>query len=583
MQKLELTWIGKGKEPHLEPRILIYDKEKSYGDKNTENMLIHGDNLLALKALEQDYAGEIKCIYIDPPYNTGNAFEHYDDNLQHSIWLNLMKQRLELLRNLLHEEGSIFIQIDDEEQAYLKVLCDEVFGRKNFINMISVNMKNIAGASGGGEDKRIKKNCEYILIYSKNYLKLPPFKGQFTYREISEVVEEYERLGKSWKYTTAIVYEGEKEYVGSTVDGDGNEIKIYLRHNAVFKTIKQLMKEENLTLKDAYVKYGSKVFQTAMPQSSIRPRVMEKLKELGIKNDLLSIEYVPKTGRNKGKMYEQFYKGESCRLFAWLKDVSVEIDGSLYKKDLKGTYWDVVSETKNLTKEGNVLFPNGKKPEQLISQILDMATREGDLVLDSFLGSGTTAAVAHKMGRRWIGIELGDHCYTHCKPRLERVVDGEDKGGITKSIDWKGGGGFKFYELAPSLLKKDSLGQYVIDKEKYNDELLAMAVTKINGYRYAPDSDCFFKQGKSTELSYIFTTTNYVTAEYLDIIANELGDEENLLVCCPAYDVGLNDVYDNITLKKIPLSVLGKCEFGKENYDLNIVEFDDLELGEDEK
>lgn len=583
MQKLELTWIGKGKEPHLEPRILIHDKEKSYGDKNTENMLIHGDNLLALKALEQDYAGEIKCIYIDPPYNTGNAFEHYDDNLQHSIWLNLMKQRLELLRNLLHEEGSIFIQIDDEEQAYLKVLCDEVFGRKNFINMISVNMKNIAGASGGGEDKRIKKNCEYILIYSKNYLKLPPFKGQFTYREISEVVEEYERLGKSWKYTTAIVYEGEKEYVGSTVDGDGNEIKIYLRHNAVFKTIKQLMKEENLTLKDAYVKYGSKVFQTAMPQSSIRPRVMEKLKELGIKNDLLSIEYIPKTGRNKGKMYEQFYKGESCRLFAWLKDVSVEIDGSLYKKDLKGTYWDVVSETKNLTKEGNVVFPNGKKPEQLISQILDMATREGDLVLDSFLGSGTTAAVAHKMGRRWIGIELGDHCYTHCKPRLERVVDGEDKGGITKSIDWKGGGGFKFYELAPSLLKKDSLGQYVIDKEKYNDELLAMAVTKINGYRYAPDSDCFFKQGKSTELSYIFTTTNYVTAEYLDIIANELGDEENLLVCCPAYDVGLNDVYDNITLKKIPLSVLGKCEFGKENYDLNIVEFDDLELGEDEK
>ena len=302
MQKLELTWIGKGKEPLLEPRILVRDKEKSYGDENTENMLIHGDNLLALKSLEQDYLGKIKCIYIDPPYNTGSAFDHYDDNLEHSTWLSLMKQRLEILRNLLSEEGSIFIQIDDEEQAYLKVLCDEIFGRNNFINMISVNMKNIAGASGGGEDKRVKKNCEYILIYSKNYLKLPPFKGQFTYTEISEMVEEYKRIGKSWKYTTAIVYEGEKEYIGSTVDGDGNEIKIYLRHNAVFKTINQLMKEEGLTLKETYVKYGSRVFQTAMPQSSIRPRVMEKLKDLGIKNNLLSIEYVPKTGRNKGKM-----------------------------------------------------------------------------------------------------------------------------------------------------------------------------------------------------------------------------------------------------------------------------------------
>lgn len=578
MQKLELTWIGKGKEPLLEPRILVRDKEKSYGDENTENMLIHGDNLLALKSLEQDYLGKIKCIYIDPPYNTGSAFDHYDDNLEHSTWLSLMKQRLEILRNLLSEEGSIFIQIDDEEQAYLKVLCDEIFGRNNFINMISVNMKNIAGASGGGEDKRVKKNCEYILIYSKNYLKLPPFKGQFTYTEISEMVEEYKRIGKSWKYTTAIVYEGEKEYIGSTVDGDGNEIKIYLRHNAVFKTINQLMKEEGLTLKETYVKYGSRVFQTAMPQSSIRPRVMEKLKDLGIKNNLLSIEYVPKTGRNKGKMYEQFYKGESCRLFAWLKDVSIEIDGVLYKKDLKGTYWDFVSETKNLTKEGSVTFPNGKKPEQLISQILDMATCEGDLVLDSFLGSGTTAAVAHKMGRKWIGIELGDHCYTHCKPRLERVIDGKDKGGITKSVNWEGGGGFKFYELAPSLLKKDFLGQYVIDREQYDDERLAMAVAKINGYKYAPDSECFFKQGKSTEQSYIFTTTNYVTAEYLSMIANELKENEYLLLCCSAYDVGLADKYDNIFLKKIPLSVLDKCEFGKDNYNLNIVDWDDFEF-----
>ncbi len=144
--KLELTWVGKYEEEKLEPRILIEDKSKSYGDPNTENMLIHGDNLLALKALENKYTGMIKCIYIDPPYNTGVAFEHYDDNLEHSIWLGIMKKRLEILRNLLAEDGTIWIQIDDEEQAYLKVLCDEIFGRSNFVNMISVNMKNVAGA-----------------------------------------------------------------------------------------------------------------------------------------------------------------------------------------------------------------------------------------------------------------------------------------------------------------------------------------------------------------------------------------------------------------------------------------------------
>lgn len=167
--KLELTWVGKYDDKVIEPRILMEDREKSYGDPRSENMLIHGDNLVALQALQQDFYGSIKCIYIDPPYNTGSAFEHYDDNLEHSIWLNLMRKRLVLLRELLSEEGTIWIQIDDEEQAYLKVLCDEVFGRGNFVNMISVNMKNIAGASGGGEDKRLKKNCEYILIYAKDY------------------------------------------------------------------------------------------------------------------------------------------------------------------------------------------------------------------------------------------------------------------------------------------------------------------------------------------------------------------------------------------------------------------------------
>jgi adenine-specific DNA-methyltransferase len=453
-QRLELTWIGKDEPVKLEPRTLIEDPSKSHGDANSGNMLIHGDNLLALKALEQDYTGKVKCIYIDPPYNTGQAFEYYDDGLEHSIWLNLMKERLTILKNLLSNDGAIFVQIDDVEGAYLKILMDEVFGRQNFINTVSVNMKNVAGASGGGQDKKLKKNIEYIHIYAKNYDTFSSFEGVYDYVPISEMVEEYREEGKSWKYTSILFHEGDKKYVGSTVDGDGNEIKIYVRENPVFKSINQIMKEGQISEKEAYDKYAPKIFQTAMPQSSIRPRVLKKVSELGINEDFYSIEYVPKTGRNKGRLYEQFYKGGSFRLLAWLRDVSEEKDGVLCKKEAQGTYWNFASETKNLTKEGKVNFPNGKKPERLVERCILMATNEGDIVLDSFLGSGTTAAVAHKMGRKWIGIELGDHAYTHCKVRMDKVVDGEDQGGISKSVDWKGGGGYKFYELAPSTVTR---------------------------------------------------------------------------------------------------------------------------------
>jgi len=583
MQKLELTWIGKGKDPQIEPRILLHDSSKDYGDPAANNMLIHGDNLLALKALEQEFAGQVKCIYIDPPYNTGSAFEHYDDNLEHSIWLGLMKGRLEILRNLLSKEGSIWIQIDDEEQAYLKVLCDEIFGRRNFVNMISVNMKNIAGASGGGEDKRLKKNCEFILIYAKDYEQLSTFKGAYDYEEIGDLVQRYREEGVSWKYTTALVSPGEKVYVGSTVDGEGDEIKIYKRLNFSIKPIGQIMRDEDLSEQETYNKYAHCIFQTAMPQSSIRPRVMKKVDEIGIESELYSIEYTPKTGRNKGQLYEQFYKGANFRLFAWLRDVSEERNGHLYKKTLQGTYWNYIAGTKNLTKEGSVEFPNGKKPESLIARILDMTTEANDLVLDSFLGSGTTAAVAHKMGRRYIGIELGDHCYTHVLPRLQKVVDGE-QGGISKDVEWKGGGGFKFYKLAPTLIVKDSHGNPVFS-DKYNAEMLVAAVAKLNGFVYSPNAECFWKQGKAQDNSYIFITTQYLTAKELDDIARDLPEFEKLLICAPAFDIGLGKRYENIDVRKIPQSVLTKCEFGVDNYNLNIVnppeldeeEWDDVE------
>ena len=583
-QKLELTWVGKNDpREHIEPRILIEDPSHSYGDKNTENMIIHGDNLLALKALEDKYTNSIKCMYLDPPYNTGNAFEFYDDGLEHSIWLDLMRSRLEILRKLLREDGTMWIQIDDDEQAYLKVLCDEIFGRSNFVNMVSVNMKNIAGASGGGEDKRMKKNCEYILVYAKNYSLLPLFNGPYEYTEMSELIQQYIDEGKSWKYTTVLVNPGTKEYIGSTVDGEGNEIKVYARRNPIMASVKKLAKQDGITEKEAYKKYGINVFRTTNAQTSIRTRVMEFRKDNQITEPLLSIEYTPRSGKNKGQTYEQFYKDDVCNLFVWLRDTSEVVDGELYKKNLQGTYWDMNAWMRNLTREGKVAFPNGKKPEKLVSQIIGMASQPGDYILDSFLGSGTTAAVAHKMGRKYIGVELGDQAYTHCYPRLKLVVDGGDQGGITISEKWEGGGGFKFYELAPSLLQKDSHGQLVINKE-YNANMLAAAMAKHEGFDFEPSSDFYWKQGKSSEDDYIYTTTQFLTKQSLEKIHDEMSDEESLLICCKAFQPECESAFKNIAIKKIPKMLLGRCEFDKNNYNLNIIslpEIDDCEENED--
>ena len=435
--------------------------------------------------------------------------------------------------------------------------------------MISVNMKNIAGASGGGEDKRLKKNCEYILIYARNYQQLERFQGAYDYTEMSELIQQYIDNHVSWKYTSILVYAGDKEYIGSTIDGDGNEIKIFRRNNPIIKSVKKMAGEKNKSEKEIYHDYGEKIFQTTNAQTSIRTRVIDARNKFSIEDDLISIEYIPKTGKNKGQIYEQFYKGSKARLFAWLKDTSEVIDGVLYKKDLQGTYWNFNPYMKNLNKEGRVEFSNSKKPENLVKRILEMCTNENDLILDSFLGSGTTAAVAHKMNRRYIGIELGEHAYTHCKVRLDRVIDG-DESGISKEIDWQGGGGYKFYELAPTLLKKDTFGEYVINSE-YDAEKLAAAVALHEGFAYEPSAELFWKQAIGSENSYLFTTTKHVNGTYLDAIASTMNDDEYLLITCKSFDKGIEKSYKNITIKKIPQVLLDKCEFDVENYNLNIV------------
>ena len=578
--KLELTWIGKDKRPKLEPRILLEDTEKSYhasqrfsADDIFDNRLIFGDNLLALKALEQEFSGKVKCIYIDPPYNTGNAFEHYDDGLEHSIWLGLMRDRLEIIKKLMANDGLIFIQIDDTEQAYLKILCDEVFGRINYVNTISVNMKNIAGASGGGEDKRLKKNIEYILVYSKDYEKLLPLNSVYNYTLMSDVVENYRNEGKSWKYTSILFDAGKKEYVGSTVDGDGNEIKIYKRPNPIFKTVNQVMKDEKITEKEVYNKYFDKIFEAKDAQSSIRQRVVEAKLNLNIEDDLVSIEYTPKTGRNKNTIYEQFYRGDKSRLFAWLRDIGCVIDGALYKANRMGTYWDVTSSINNLTKEGDVIFPNGKKPEILIQKIFELCTNKGDLVLDSFAGSGTTGAVAHKMGRRWIMVELGDHIHTHIIPRLHKVIDGTDQGGISQAVSWQGGGGFRYYRLAPTLIINDKWGNPIINPD-YNPAMLAEAIAKLEGFTYQPSDTLWWQHGYSTERDFIYVTTQTLSADQLQALSEEVGADRTLLICCAAYRGVTADKaterFPNLTIKKIPKMVLERCEWGHDDYSLNV-------------
>lgn len=563
-----LKWLTRDEDikqaGKAEYRLLKEDPAYSYGDKNTDNMIIHGDNLEALKALLPFYAGQVKCIYIDPPYNTGSAFEHYDDNLEHTTWLSMMYPRLELLRDLLREDGCIFIQIDDEEQAYLKVLCDEVFGRDNFINMISVNMKNIAGASGGGEDKRLKKSVEYILIYAKNYQVIEAFKPVYLYSPIYKLVEDYRDAKKSWKYTSALVDKGNKKYIASTVDGDGNEIKIYERSGYSIKSISSLMKEYSLTEKEAYKRFAHCLFQTAMPQSSIRPRVMAKVQEIGSSSELYSIEYIPKTGRNRGKVYEQFYKGESFRLFAWLKDVATEINGEICKKDLLGTYWDVVGETKNLTKEGNVVFNNGKKPEMLVSRILEMATKSGDWVLDSFLGSGTTAAVAHKMGRKYIGIELGEQATTHCQPRLKSVIDGEQSG-ISKAVNWKGGGGYRFYELGDTIFDENGQINSGITYEQLSAHLWFYETKKpFNKHKH---KSTVLGVHKGTAYALLYNGIlrdkrvdggNVLTSKTLDVIKADLGNAEydKLIVYGEASRLGTTRMRENnIEFKQTPYDI----------------------------
>jgi adenine-specific DNA-methyltransferase len=514
--KLELTWIGKDDRPRLEPRILLEDMALSHHARTRydgdifDNRLIFGDNLLALKALEQEFSGKIKCIFIDPPYNTGSAFEHYDDGVEHSIWLSLIRDRIEIIYNLLSDDGSLWVSIDDNEVHYLKVVVDEIFGRTNFLGNIVWQSKDTPGNNSSG----ISQTHNHIICWRKTEL--------FTANRLS-------RTNDQDKYYS----NPDKDQRGSWL---GTPLTRVEHRDRDFYP---------LTAPD-----GRRVLP---PQGSSWRRPPEMMRNLeadgriwwGVKGDAA----FPKEKK-------------------FLTEVKQEV--------VNQTWWpyEFAGSTRNASTEMKGIFGHKAfdtpKPEKLVLRILSLATNPGDLVLDSFAGSGTTGAVSHKMGRRWIMIEIGEHAITHCVPRLNKVIDGEDPGGITETVGWKGGGGFRFYRLAPSLLTKDRFDNWIIAPD-YNAAMLAEAVCKLMGFTYAPSQEPeeYWRHGHSTETDFIYVTTQSLTHDALKKLSDEVGPKRTLLVCCKAWN-GNESAVSNLTIKKIPQAVLKKCEWGRDDYSLQI-------------
>ncbi|MFZ2632206.1 MAG: site-specific DNA-methyltransferase [Desulfosalsimonadaceae bacterium] len=514
-QKLELTWIGKENRPKLEPRILLEDPEKSYHAPHRisdtdifDNRLIFGDNLLALKALEAEYSGKVKCVFIDPPYNTGSAFTHYDDGVEHSIWLGLMRDRLEILRRLLSDDGSLWITIDDNEAHYLKVLCDEVFGRKNFVNSIAWQKKY----GSKSDSKFLSESHDYVLLVAKD-------KERLLLNRLPRTAEQDARYKNP-----------DNDHRGPWTSGDllRNEARDYAIYPIIGPSGRVHMPPNGTSWRFTKEKFAELVEDNRVwfgADGNNVPRLKRFLTEVSIS--------VPAT-----TWWEHKDAGHN--------DEAKKEIRTLYGSDLFGT----------------------PKPERLLSRILHIATSPGDLVLDSFAGSGTTGAVAHKMGRRWIMVELGEHCHTHIIPRLQKVIDGEDSGGVTKAVNWKGGGGFRYYRLAPSLLEKDKWGNWVINKT-YNASMLAEALCKLEGFTYAPSDSVYWLHGHSTERDFIYITTANLSHEQLQQLSDEVGPERSLLVLCTAFRARA-DQFSNLTVKKIPRQVLARCEWGHDDYSLRV-------------
>jgi adenine-specific DNA-methyltransferase len=558
-QKLELTWIGKDQRPRLEPRILIEDPELSYHASkrvseadNFDNLLIQGDNLLALKALEQDFAGKVKCIYIDPPFNTGQAFEHYDDGLEHSIWLNLIRDRLTLLHSLLSADGTLFVHIDDNELGYLMVLLDEICGRCNRAFLATFKQASATG------HKAINPGCvttaNYVLAYTKDKKAWRPNRV-YTARErdkrYNQFITNIEKQASEWRITTL---------------SSALAAKLELPE----REARKIAKKEPELVDQFVIDHASQVIQLARPNYSAVSKAARQAIDQS-QEDPTQVYHLPREG------HKDLYLIGGRRILFYKHKLRV-IDGKTVAGEPLTNIWDDILSN-NLHKEGGVKFPKGKKPEALIKRILEISTSPGDIVLDSFAGSGTTGAVAHKMGRKWIMVELGDQCKTHVSPRLRSVIDGNDSNGVTSATKWRGGGGFRFLSIAPSLLQRDKWDNWVVSND-YRPEMLAEAVCKLEGFRYEPDPELFWLHGRSTETDFVYVTTQNLSREQLQFISDQVGPDRTLLICCAAFRAK-RDEFENLTLKKIPQAVLSRCEWGRDDYSLNVEALPPAEVAEE--
>jgi adenine-specific DNA-methyltransferase len=496
-----------------------------------DNMLIQGDNLLALKALERDFTGAFRCIFIDPPYNTGSAFPQYDDGLEHSLWLSLMRDRLEILHTLLSENGSFWVSIDDNESHYLKVLCDEVFGRANFVANVVWQKKS----SPQPNARWLSDSHDHILVYAKCKDRWRPNKlpREAKHNEIYKHSDDHDGVDAEGREygrgpwfpgdTTASLTSGQR---GKQFKSTGVSANLYTITTPSGKAIDPPP--------GTCWRYSKETFAKLVADNRI---------------------FFGKSGGNRPCIKRFRREMETVGITPMTVWHYADVGENRVAKE----------EVKAFNREAPFATP---KPERLMQRIIHLATNPGDLVLDSFAGSGTTGAVAHKLGRRWVMVELGDHCRTHIAPRMQSVIDGADQSGISSSVGWKGGGGFRFFTLAPSLLEKDAWGNWVVST-KYNAPMLAEAVCKIEGFVYRPDPMTFWIHGQSTETDFIYVTDQSLTKQQLRHISENVGQHRTLLVCCRAWR-GAADDFPNLTIKKIPQAVLGRCEWGRDDYSLNV-------------
>ena len=533
--KLELTWVGKEERPRLEPRILLSDptlshyssRPKTEGDI-FDNLLIEGDNLLALKALEHEFGGRVQCVYIDPPFNTQQAFEQYDDGVEHSEWLSMLRDRLEVLHRLLAREGSLWLHLDDSEMHRARCVLDEVFGAANFIGTVVWEKSD----SPRMDAEFFSSRHDYIIVYAKEkdstkFNRLPMEGG---------LPEHYNKVDENGRpyYTKPL------RAMGGQGDSRASRPKLYFAMEAPD---------------------GTKVFPKRQDGTDGAWRWSPEK----VAAEAERIEWV--RGRNGWTPYFRIYGNEE----------STRPPETLWPHGEVGSNRTSKAEIKALLPD-TAPFAT-PKPERLLARILTVATDPGDIVLDSFGGSGTTGAVAHKLRRKWIMVELGEHARTHIVPRLKKVVDGEDPNGATEQASWMGGGGFRFYRLAPSLLERDEYGNWVISPQ-YNAAMLAEALCKFEGFRYDPSPTVYWQQGKAADNSYIYVTTQTLTAEQLKHLNDEVGPKRSLLVCCGSFSAKSVDAFPRLTIKKIPKAVLHRCEWGRDDYSLAIKELPVAEKAE---